>query len=289
MKPLVSIGVPSYNRPKTLRRTLDCLVNQTYSNIEIIVSDNCSTDDEVSEVINSFIKDARVKYFKQEVNKGFVFNFNFVLEKATGEFFMRLADDDWLDLNYIESCVNFLIENTDYAAACGRANIYDLDGSLIKQDVELDLTTPSYAERVLNYYSKVEHNSIFYSLFRRKYYEYLLAKKKLGDDWFIISRIIFLEKIKMLPNIALNIQLGGISKSIDNIVRSLNLSKFERYFPYFSIALNSAKDIVFKSKAYKSINFFKRLLLAYKCFFIIFHRFNFKHELLMKYKKFITN
>ena len=67
--PLVSIGVPTYNRPFGLKKTLECLVNQTYSNIEIIISDNCSTNPDVEKVVNEFRFVERIKYFKQSINK----------------------------------------------------------------------------------------------------------------------------------------------------------------------------------------------------------------------------
>ena len=117
LKPLVSIGVPTYNRPVELRRTLECLVKQTYSNIEIIISDNCSINPDVEKVINEFRSDERIKYFKQSINKGAPYNFTFVLDKSTGEYFKFLADDDWIDYNYVERCMAFLLENPAYSIA----------------------------------------------------------------------------------------------------------------------------------------------------------------------------
>src|SRR4051794_39644277 len=99
--PLVSVGVPTYNRPEGLKRAVESLINQTYSNLEIIISDNCSSNINVQGILSEFAHDNRVKIYKQEVNRGATFNFNFPLTKTTGDYFMWLADDDWLDLNYI--------------------------------------------------------------------------------------------------------------------------------------------------------------------------------------------
>ena len=67
--PLVSVGIPTYNRPDGLRRTLECITRQTYKNLEIIVSDNASETDEVEVIAKEYIeKDPRVQYFKQEIN-----------------------------------------------------------------------------------------------------------------------------------------------------------------------------------------------------------------------------
>ena len=91
-QPLVSVGIPTYNRPEGLRRTLECITGQTYRNLEIIISDNCSPDPAVEQVTRSFMaQDARIQYFRQPENKGAAFNFKFVLEQATGEYFMWAA------------------------------------------------------------------------------------------------------------------------------------------------------------------------------------------------------
>ncbi len=87
--PLVSVGIPTFNHPDGLRRTLRCIVEQSYGNLEIIVSDNCSPGSETEAVVREFcLKDNRIQYFRQDTNKGPAFNFRFVLEKATGEYFM---------------------------------------------------------------------------------------------------------------------------------------------------------------------------------------------------------
>lgn len=87
--PLVSVDILIYNRPEDLHRTLECITGQAYKNLEIIVSDNCSPGPETEAVARGFMaKDSRIQYFRQEKNRGPMFNSKFVLEKATGEYFM---------------------------------------------------------------------------------------------------------------------------------------------------------------------------------------------------------
>ena len=112
-QPLVSVGIPTYNRPDGLKRTLDCINRQTYQNIEVIVSDNCSPDLKVEKVVKEFQeKDSRIRYFKQVENKGAGFNFTFVLEKAIGEYFMWAADDDEWEPEFIQICLEQFDQNT---------------------------------------------------------------------------------------------------------------------------------------------------------------------------------
>lgn len=105
-KPLVSIGIPTYNRSVGLRRTLECLTKQTYKNLEIIISDNCSPGAETEAVVREIMAyDSRIQYFRQKENIGSFFNFQFVLEKAQGEYFTWAADDDDRDPEYVETCL----------------------------------------------------------------------------------------------------------------------------------------------------------------------------------------
>ena len=103
--PLVTIGIPTYNRANGfLQEALQSAVAQTYQNIEIIVSDNCSTDN-TETIVNSF-SDTRIKYVKQEKNIGAFNNMNFCVKEARGSFFHMLHDDDKIDPDFIETCVN---------------------------------------------------------------------------------------------------------------------------------------------------------------------------------------
>jgi glycosyltransferase involved in cell wall biosynthesis len=115
---LVSVGMPTYNRPEGLRRTLECITQQTYKNLEIIVSDNCSPGNETEKVVREFMEqDDRIQYYKQEENKGAEYNFKFVLKKASGEFFMWAADDDEWEINYIERIITLFKTTEDNIVA----------------------------------------------------------------------------------------------------------------------------------------------------------------------------
>lgn len=111
--PLISIGVPTRNREKFLRRTIEKLQNQTYKNLEIIISDNNSSDDtnKFCETIANI--DSRIKYFKQDKELNPWENFNYTLEKANGNFFMWNADDDYFEESFIEEALKVYQENQD--------------------------------------------------------------------------------------------------------------------------------------------------------------------------------
>ncbi len=105
-EPLVSLGCPTYNRSDGLRQVLECLIEQTYTNLEIIVSDNCSRGTETSEIVRDLMqRDSRIKYVKQERNIGSFNNYKFLLEQAQGEYFAWVCDDDTRSQTFVAACI----------------------------------------------------------------------------------------------------------------------------------------------------------------------------------------
>lgn len=106
--PLVSIGLPVFNMEKTITRALDSLLNQTYPNFEIILSDNCSTD-KTAEVCKKYAeKYEKIKLNLNKKNLGIVTNFKIVHSKGKGKYFMWAGADDYWKPQFIETLVKEL-------------------------------------------------------------------------------------------------------------------------------------------------------------------------------------
>lgn len=112
--PLVSIGMPVYNGEKYIKEALDSLLAQTFTDFELIISDNCSTDNTLKICKEYANRDSRITYITQETNLGANSNFEFVLRKAVGEFFMWAACDDRWKIDFLEKTVNVLLSDTKY-------------------------------------------------------------------------------------------------------------------------------------------------------------------------------
>lgn len=167
-KNLVSVGIPTYNRPEGLRRTLKCIAGQTHQNLEIIVSDNCSPSRETENIVKEFMdKDSRIQYFRQEKNKGPTLNFQFVLEMATGEYFMWAADDDIVETFFIERCLNEM--GDEYVAATMEAQYFsdNMEFEFFAEGVPFyDFYSVDKSKR-LEYMLKYNYGNLYYSLFKR--------------------------------------------------------------------------------------------------------------------------
>ena len=83
--PRVSIGLPVYNGERYLAQSIECLLGQSFTDFELIVSDNASTDSTPAIVRRYAEKDSRVRWFRSETNRGLAWNFNRVVELARGE------------------------------------------------------------------------------------------------------------------------------------------------------------------------------------------------------------
>lgn len=175
---LVSIGIPAYNRPSSLDKVLSLITNQTYENLEIIISDDASSGFEVKNVVEKYqLRDSRIKYYRQSQNIGVLRNYHFVLQQSTGEFFTCVSDDDWRSPEFIEVLVNILNQNPELNLAfCDYHEIYE-NGEFASEYPfsHIKYFRPFKSKirllRTITHYWQNQKNgkcNLFYSLFRRE-------------------------------------------------------------------------------------------------------------------------
>jgi glycosyltransferase involved in cell wall biosynthesis len=118
--PLVTVGIPAYNRPEGLRRALTSVAAQTYPNIEVLVSDDCSPDGDLGAVVAEFSsRIPNLSYRRQAHNLGLIRNAQGLVTQASGQYFMWLADDDEISANYIAALVEVLESDSTTVTAMG--------------------------------------------------------------------------------------------------------------------------------------------------------------------------
>jgi glycosyltransferase involved in cell wall biosynthesis len=126
--PLVSIGVPVYNGENYLAEALSSLLQQTHRDLEVIISDNGSTDG-TREIAKKFeSSDSRVRYHRQPVNLGAAGNYNFTLEQAGGEYFMWNAHDDVREPRYVELALQAFRNHPGASCVFSRSARIDAEG-----------------------------------------------------------------------------------------------------------------------------------------------------------------
>ncbi len=106
--PLVSVGMPVRNGQKYICQALDSILNQTLTDIEVVICDNDSTDDTQSICQGYVARDPRVRYFRNEQNLGPAGNHNRCFSHAIGKYFKWHAHDDLIAPTFLEKCVAVL-------------------------------------------------------------------------------------------------------------------------------------------------------------------------------------
>lgn len=107
-KPRLSIGLPVFNGEKYLKEVLDSILAQTYSDFELVISDNASTD-RTEQICREYAaKDRRIRYYRNEKNIGAPKNFNRVFELSFCEYFKWASSDDMHAPTYLQKCISVL-------------------------------------------------------------------------------------------------------------------------------------------------------------------------------------
>ena len=167
-KPLVSIGIATYNRPDFLRKALESVVNQTYVNLEILISEDCTPCEQTKAILREYAaRDPRIRCFHQDKNMGPPGNLRFVLEQATGEYFMWADDDDVRDLAWVTALLE-KFTTPDISVVVGKVVSFDADDRIIGEVASLDFTGPRIV-RLARYFLAEERygkSNIVCGLFR---------------------------------------------------------------------------------------------------------------------------
>lgn len=136
--PTVSIGMPVYNGEKYIAEALESLLAQTYTDFEILIADNRSTDNTL-EIAQAFAaKDSRIQVMTREENRGAVENFNYVFHQTTGEFFKWAAADDICKPDFLKECVTLLKDNPEVIWCHTESDKIDADGNSLLPWVDKD-------------------------------------------------------------------------------------------------------------------------------------------------------
>lgn len=147
----IDILMATYNGEKYISEQIESILNQTYSNFRLIISDDCSTDN-TRKILESFRKkDKRIKIYFQEKNMGYIKNFEFLLNKVENELYMLSDQDDIWNADKVEKSINKMLEK--------HADLVFCDLLLVNQDGEL-ISNSFWKEKKLKRKIKKDKNKI---------------------------------------------------------------------------------------------------------------------------------
>jgi glycosyltransferase involved in cell wall biosynthesis len=163
-RPLVTIGLPTYNGARFLGETLESLLAQDLADLELVISDNGSTDDTERICRQAAAGDRRVRYERSPTNRGAAWNYNNVLARARGRYFKWAADDDLCLPSFVSSCVDVLERSPAAVIAWPQTTLIDETGSVIgdQDDHALDLRDADPVARLADLLShRIEWHPVF--------------------------------------------------------------------------------------------------------------------------------
>ena len=264
--PKISIGIPVYNGEKFIRKCIESVLQQTNRDFELIISDNASTDSTPKICEEYLNKDNRIIFVRQDKNMGGGWNFNFLLQKAVGEYFVWVAADTFLLPEFLEKNIAVL-ESQDKAVGC--ISKIKIDSTYIdKFKTEKDVLkkiglayrpfdtlpiTGNYMERIRKYLKHFPWE-MFYSVYRteplRKSFVrgYLLGKDYfVGNDASLVLNVLKHGEIQVVNEFLLaSIPSGAASKGIVSMTRNYSNSNVGLIFPFYPLRKWCAKNLGWK-------------------------------------------
>jgi glycosyltransferase involved in cell wall biosynthesis len=190
-QPRVSIGLPVFNGERYLAETLDSILSQSFSDFELIISDNASTDNTEETCREYRTMDRRIVYNRSKKNLGASWNYNRVFELSRGQYFKWAAHDDKCAPDFLRRCVQELDERPEIVLCYPKTTLIDENGSFVAMDEDnlcLDSTDMLTRFTTCLRPMKLCHNVVF-GLMRRS----TLAKTRLIGTYVAADRCLLAE------------------------------------------------------------------------------------------------
>lgn len=167
--PIVSIGMPVYNGEEFLSEALDSILEQTFKDFELIISDNASTDQTESICRTYAAKDSRIRFVRNETNLGASINYKTVFRLAKGRYFRWAPADDLFAPESLEVCVKTLNKHPEAVLCYPKTTLIDERGEVIRlYEDNLHLPMSSPVERFRRVLKQIGLANCLYGLIRRE-------------------------------------------------------------------------------------------------------------------------
>lgn len=267
----VTVGIPTHNRAGSLERAVRSALAQDVSELEIIISDNASTDGTAALCDELAAADPRVRVVRHATDIGAEANFRSVLEAARSPLFMWLADDDWIDPGYVAACVAQLDAHPDHVVVCGRGRYYR-GGEQVFVERPVNLLSGSASARVVGFYRTITLNGPFYGVIRREELLALPKRKAAGADWLIVAALAYRGKIRTLDNVSIHRSVEGTSVDESSLGRAYGLSRRQARHWYLVVATEVFANIR-GAPTYDDMSRAARSVLALKAASLVVLRF----------------
>lgn len=267
----MSIGIPTYNRSDLVQRAVDSALAQDHPAVEVVVSDDASTDGTEALLRGLAEQEPRLRYLRQARNVGHAPNFQAVLDAAAGEYFMWLSDDDWLDPSYVSRCLAVLAERPDHTLVCGVAR-YHSNGRHVVDERPTNLLSSRPAGRVLSYLARVNVNGALYGVARRDELRRVAFQDVVGGDWLLVAGLAARGRVRTVPTVHIHRSMDGLSSDPRELAESFGMGGLLARRHHFAVAARFAREIL-RSPVYAGLAPRQRAIAAALAMAVIVLRF----------------
>jgi glycosyltransferase involved in cell wall biosynthesis len=202
-KSRVSIGMPVFNGEKYLRESIESILDQTYQNFELIISDNASTDRTQEICLEYARKDNRISYYRNDKNLGGPRNYNRVFELSSAEYFKWAAYDDVLAPDFLRKCVNVLDRDPSIVGCHCKTGRIDQNGNFLgyyNQGLLKRIDSPKPHERFRDLIGLYYTTTPFHGLYRTSLFaQSQLHGSYVGADRNLVAELSLMGRIYEIP------------------------------------------------------------------------------------------
>ncbi len=237
--PVISIGMPVYNGARYIREALDSLLGQTFTDFELIISDNASIDNTEAICREYAAKDQRIRYIRQSQNLGASANFKFVLDEALGEYFMWAAYDDKWSSNYLLQAKKSL-ENTNFSFAFPTFKL---------QSIHLPLSSKERGEYIFKFIESEDRKKRVITFLSLHHFSFAV------NIVYCFFRKDFLKSVYSLQDLNNEGTFGTVALSFGRGVVLKNVLFFKRYPKLWPGALGTLYKLDFRKRRDRLNNF----------------------------------
>jgi glycosyltransferase involved in cell wall biosynthesis len=168
--PALSVGMPVFNGAQYIEDALESILEQSFGDFELIISDNASTDDTEMICRRMAARDARVRYYRNSRNIGIYKNFNRVFELSSGKYFKWASCSDFCLEGFFEKCVAVLDARPDVVLVYPKTYwLYSPTGGeeyAVEYDDNLNIEDDRPSKRIREYLSRDRHNNVMHGVIR---------------------------------------------------------------------------------------------------------------------------
>lgn len=213
--PSISIGLPVYNGARFLPQALESLLGQSFSDIELIVSDNASSDSTQNICTEYAARDARIRYVRQNVNIGAMRNWNFVAKQARGKYFKWSSASDYCAPDMLARCFAAMEAESDIVLCYGQTCLVDQEtGELTEYSGNIEVMEDRPHERFSKLCGSLKLNNAYGGLIRTD----VLHRTKLnrlysGGDIILMAELALMGRFRLLPQTLLYRRMGRETSS----------------------------------------------------------------------------